>query len=71
MTTRSPLCLRRRPKEAAVSPLPRELATPPVTKICFVTESQPIASRPKVGAWSLSQREKGDLTVLEAEFGLE
>lgn len=35
MVTRSPRILRRRPRELAVSPLPSELTTPPVTKICL------------------------------------
>src|SRR3954471_20966147 len=35
MTTRRPRSLSRRPSELAVSPLPSELATPPVTKMCF------------------------------------
>ena len=34
--TRRPRSLSRRPSDDAVSPLPRELATPPVTKMCFV-----------------------------------
>ena len=34
ITTETPLALRRFPSEAAVRPLPREEATPPVTKIC-------------------------------------
>src|SRR5947208_12629617 len=46
--TRSPRDLRSRPSEDAVRPLPRELETPPVTKMCFVTGSHhtPVASRP-------------------------
>src|SRR5207244_12330041 len=39
MVTRSPLLFRSRPREEAVSPFPSELATPPVTKMCFVTGS--------------------------------
>src|SRR5947209_20480124 len=42
MVTRRPRLLSRRPSDAAVRPLPRELATPPVTKMCFVTGSQTI-----------------------------
>src|SRR5262249_21864423 len=34
--TRRPLCSRSMPMEAQVSPLPRELTTPPVTKMCLV-----------------------------------
>jgi hypothetical protein len=37
MTTRNPRAERRLPRLAAVSPLPSEEATPPVTKICLVT----------------------------------
>src|SRR5262245_40350139 len=37
IVTRRPRILRRRPSEEAVRPLPRELATPPVTKMCFAT----------------------------------
>src|SRR5690242_509715 len=44
MVTRRPRALRRRPSEEAVMPLPRELATPPVTKMCFVTGQQRTAS---------------------------
>src|SRR5438105_3935955 len=40
IVTRRPRLLRRRPREAAVMPLPRELATPPVTKMCLVTGDQ-------------------------------
>src|SRR5687768_2040705 len=35
--TRSPRALSRRPREAAVRPLPRLETTPPVTKMCFAT----------------------------------
>src|SRR5262245_33085990 len=42
MVTRSPRLLRRRPSDAAVIPLPSELATPPVTKMCLVTGAQTI-----------------------------
>jgi hypothetical protein len=34
--TRRPRILSNRPREDAVRPFPRELATPPVTKMCFV-----------------------------------
>src|SRR4051812_4326318 len=39
IVTRNPRDLSSRPRAEAVSPLPRELATPPVTKMCFVTGS--------------------------------
>src|SRR5436190_23319999 len=35
--TRSPRLLSSRPSEEAVRPFPSELATPPVTKMCFAT----------------------------------
>src|SRR4051812_44278233 len=35
--TRRPRCSRSMPTEAQVSPLPSELTTPPVTKICLAT----------------------------------
>src|SRR5262245_3578582 len=35
--TRKPRCSRSMPMDAQVSPLPRELTTPPVTKICLAT----------------------------------
>src|SRR5436190_19585289 len=34
--TLSPRCSSRVPSEAAASPFPRELTTPPVTKMCFM-----------------------------------
>src|SRR3954468_12139587 len=37
IVTRRPRHLRRRPSEDAVRPFPKEEATPPVTKMCFVT----------------------------------
>src|ERR1700722_15274681 len=37
MVTRRPRHLRRRPREEAVSPLPSELETPPVTKMNLLT----------------------------------
>src|SRR2546421_12452967 len=37
MVTRRPRALSRRPRLAAVSPLPRLDTTPPVTKMCLVT----------------------------------
>ena len=40
MVTRRPRCLSKRPSDAAVSPLPSELATPPVTKMCLVTPAK-------------------------------
>src|SRR5438128_4085802 len=42
--TRRPLLLSSRPRDEAVRPLPRLLATPPVTKMCLVTGSQPTAA---------------------------
>ena len=36
MTTRRPRAVRRLPRLAAVSPLPNEETTPPVTKMCLV-----------------------------------
>ena len=39
IVTRRPLLFSRRPSEAAVRPLPKELATPPVTKMCFAKMS--------------------------------
>src|SRR3954453_1165125 len=38
MVTRSPRCLRRFPSEEAVSPLPSDEATPPVTNTCLVAK---------------------------------
>src|SRR6056297_1977496 len=38
MRTRRPRCSSSIPIEALVSPLPKELTTPPVTKMCFVME---------------------------------
>ena len=35
MVTRRPRNFRSRPSDEAVKPLPKELATPPVTKMCF------------------------------------
>src|SRR4051794_29627671 len=40
IVTRRPRPFSRRPRDDAVMPLPRELATPPVTKMCFVTGEQ-------------------------------
>ncbi len=37
IVTRRPRDLSSRPSELAVMPLPRDEATPPVTKMCFVT----------------------------------
>src|SRR5438105_4993121 len=48
MVTRSPRALSSRPSEEAVSPFPSELATPPVTKMCFVTASSWGATRATV-----------------------
>src|SRR2546430_9882401 len=48
MVTRSPRDLSSRPSEEAVSPFPSELATPPVTKMCFVTGSSWGATRATV-----------------------
>src|SRR5256885_8892343 len=50
IVTRTPRFLSRRPSEDAVSPLPSEEATPPVTKMCLVTGSQVIA-RASSGRW--------------------
>src|SRR3954447_6979691 len=41
MVTRRPRILSKRPSEAPVSPLPSELATPPVTKMCFGIQGLP------------------------------
>src|SRR5690606_2022756 len=48
IVTRRPRDLRSRPREEAVRPLPKELATPPVTKMCLVTELQPTAPSPRI-----------------------
>ena len=45
--TRRPRALSRRPSEDAVSPFPRELVTPPVTKMCFVTGGQHTPATPR------------------------
>ena len=37
IVTRRPRAFSSRPSDEAVRPLPRELATPPVTKMCFAT----------------------------------
>src|SRR3954452_20974182 len=48
MVTFRPRHFNRRPSEDAVSPFPNELATPPVTKMCFVTIAHPNAQpRPR------------------------
>src|SRR4051794_27863622 len=48
IVTRRPRLLRSRPRDAAASPLPSELATPPVTKMCLATGFQLIPpSRPR------------------------
>jgi hypothetical protein len=39
IVTRRPRLFSKRPNEAAVRPLPRELDTPPVTKMCFANIS--------------------------------
>ena len=39
MRTDSPRCSSNMPIEALVSPLPSELTTPPVTKICLLMRS--------------------------------
>src|SRR5262249_29370111 len=44
MVTRSPRLLSNRPSEEAVSPLPNELVTPPVTKMCFAKTLPPLES---------------------------
>ena len=38
--TRRPRCSSSMPIEALVSPLPSELTTPPVTKMCLVMEEE-------------------------------
>src|SRR4051794_25152370 len=50
MVTLSPRAFRSRPSEDAVKPFPSEEATPPVTKMCFVTGCHPIA-RPPSDRW--------------------
>ena len=45
IVTRRPRDFSRRPSEDAVRPFPRELATPPVTKMCFVTTRSSSAVR--------------------------
>ena len=44
--TRRPRSLSRRPSEDAVRPLPSELATPPVTKMCFGMTGPQRTARP-------------------------
>src|SRR6476469_3295679 len=53
MVTRSPRLLSSRPSEEAVRPFPSELATPPVTKMCFATGTHRTA-RPPATRWTHS-----------------
>lgn len=46
MRTRRPRRSNNMPIEALVSPLPSELTTPPVTKMCFVMEENHTRRRP-------------------------
>src|SRR5512139_246352 len=55
MVTRSPRALSRFPRLEAVRPLPREEATPPVTKTCLVgcvaTKATPVVSMPDLAGF--------------------
>src|SRR5438552_16718065 len=62
--TRRPRLFSRRPSEEAVSPFPSELATPPVTKMCFVTGFYGIAPSPPLhGPPNYSGRVAGTAAV--------
>src|SRR5689334_13597721 len=50
MVTRNPRDLSNRPREEAVMPFPRELATPPVTKMCFVTRQPSVETHTHASA---------------------
>src|SRR5947209_19770599 len=56
--TRSPRCSSSIPIEAQVSPLPSELTTPPVTKICLAME----VPSPRCRPWLLLYPRGGALT---------
>src|SRR5215210_3135425 len=59
MVTRSPRAFRSRPSDEAVSPLPSELATPPVTNTCFAMEpSSESLSTWRVACTRWSRRER-------------
>ena len=45
IVTRKPRAFSSRPSDDAVRPFPRELATPPVTKMCFVTTRSSLGRR--------------------------
>jgi hypothetical protein len=44
--------------EAEVSPLPRELTTPPVTKMCLVIACQSLVCQAKLSLYRLPRREQ-------------
>src|SRR5579884_2016126 len=48
--TRRPRCSSSMPIEAQVRPLPRELTTPPVTKMCLLMSPCPRAAQPNGGS---------------------
>src|SRR5690349_12888100 len=52
MVTRSPRAFSRAPRLEAVSPLPSEEATPPVTKRCLVV----VLFRPELAEWGCAKR---------------
>src|SRR3954469_6447608 len=52
IVTRNPLLLSSRPSEEAVRPFPSELATPPVTNMCFATGFHRTAGRRPSG-WTV------------------
>src|SRR3954453_1414154 len=64
MVTRRPRDFSRRPSEEAVRPLPSEEATPPVTKMCFVTGDHHIVRRRRdprmVSAYPVETTERWD-----------
>src|SRR5512144_80969 len=66
MVTRSPRALSRFPRLEAVRPLPREEATPPVTKTCLVgcdaAKATPVVSVPDLAGLT-SEEAVGNPTV--------
>src|SRR6478735_5708859 len=61
MVTRRPRALSNRPSEEAVRPFPRALATPPVTKMCFVTGDHVTAPhRSRAGSGSVLLADAAD-----------
>src|SRR5438067_9828008 len=73
IVTRRPRLFRSRPRDEAVRPLPSELATPPVTKMCFATGTHPTSAQAGVRGRQTAQADSAQLlhvAVAHGEDGL-